>query len=236
MRKIFTLLLIAISALSCSRESTDDGYSDARRELENSKLFKSIVNTTWKHDKTVTTSDSGKQNIQRSDAVITFTDEGIYDNGNLVVYYTNFNGHAKLGGWWIEDGEVLRFSLNATDYSPYYTPKEVGAWIGTLGVGGVVVRLTETNLTMKETYDYSEKLVYFIRHYGTNGEDLSDDEYNDGDDDDEGGYITCTWCKGTGECHACDGDGLWLGNAEICSYCDGSGVCEHCHGTGILEY
>mgnify|MGYP003309102667 CR=1 FL=1 len=54
--------------------------------------------------------------------------------------------------------------------------------------------------------------------------------------DDDGGYITCTWCKGSGDCHACGGDGLWLGNGKKCDYCDGSGVCEHCHGSGELEY
>ena len=56
------------------------------------------------------------------------------------------------------------------------------------------------------------------------------------DDDDEGGYITCTWCKGSGDCHACGGDGWWLGHGEECDYCDGCGVCEHCNGTGELEY
>lgn len=61
-------------------------------------------------------------------------------------------------------------------------------------------------------------------------------DHNDSYDEDEGGYITCTWCKGSGDCHACGGDGLWLGNAEECDYCDGCGVCEHCHGTGELEY
>ena len=62
----------------------------------------------------------------------------------------------------------------------------------------------------------------------------SNDKYSY--EEDEGGYIRCTWCKGSGDCHACGGDGLWLGNAKECSYCDGSGVCEHCYGSGVLEY
>ena len=52
----FFLILTAILFLSCQKESEadNDGYSSARKEIENSKLFKTIANTTWKHEKTET--------------------------------------------------------------------------------------------------------------------------------------------------------------------------------------
>ena len=49
-------------------------------------------------------------------------------------------------------------------------------------------------------------------------------------------YITCVAYKGSGLCHACGGDGLWLGDWEECDYCDGSGICDHCDGTGVIEF
>ena len=232
----FFLILTAILFLSCQKESEadNDGYSSARKEIENSKLFKTIANTTWKHEKTEHRYSSGKTQITYSDAVITFTDECLYDNGTSPVwYYTNFNGYSQLGGWCIEDGDVLKFMLAATDYSDYYTGADVGKYLQNLGVGGRVVLMTDDNLTtLYQSEDY-ETICHFSRYYGSNGSGSS----SGGDhDNDEGGYITCTWCKGSGKCHGCGGDGLWLGNAEKCDYCEGSGVCEHCNGTGILEY
>ena len=51
--KVF-VVLSATLFISCQTESgaDNDDYSTARKEIENSKLFKTIVNTTWKHEKT----------------------------------------------------------------------------------------------------------------------------------------------------------------------------------------
>lgn len=229
------VILTATLFFSCQSESEadNDGYSTARKEIENSKLFKTIVNTTWKHEKTEYRYSSGKTETTYSDAVITFTDEYLWDNGTVVHYYTNFNGHSRLGAWCIEDGDVLKFSLAATDYGDYYTGVDVGKYLYNLSLGGRVVLMTDDKLTTLYQSEGLEKLCHLSRYYGSNGSSSS----SGGDrDSDEGGYITCTWCKGSGECHGCGGDGLWLGNAEKCDYCEGSGVCEHCNGTGILEY
>ena len=66
------------------------------------------------------------------------------------------------------------------------------------------------------------------------GTDNGDDFYEE--EEDEENYITCVACKGSGLCHACGGDGLWLGDWEECDYCDGSGICDHCDGTGVIEF
>lgn len=243
MKKLLIFILkyfvvsVATLFISCQKESgaDNDGYSSARKEIENSKLFKTIANTTWKHEKTEHHYSSGETKTTYSDAVITFTSECLYDTGTSPVwYYTNFNGCSQLGGWCIENGGVVKFTLAATDYGEYYTGEDVGKYIHNLGVGGKVVRLTDDNLTTLDQFEGYETLCHFSRYYGSNGGGSSSGGGRD--DNDEGGYITCTWCKGSGKCHGCGGDGLWLGNAEECDYCCGSGVCEHCNGTGILEY
>lgn len=93
---------------------------------------------------------------------------------------------------------------------------------------------------MKKTMKHLLPFFLLLAAIITSGcdEDPFNGSYRDDSDDDSdsGGMIECTWCKGSGECHACDGDGLWLGNAKVCSYCDGDGICEHCDGSGVLEY
>ena len=46
---------------------------------------------------------------------------------------------------------------------------------------------------------------------------------------------TCPFCKGTGRCFKCDGQGvrrLKRKYAATCYACEGSGKCQLCHGTG----
>ena len=230
----FFLILTAILFLSCQKESEadNDGYSSARKEIENSKLFKTIANTTWKHEKTETyTYADDLQRTHYSNAVITFTGECSAD-AEYVCYFAHFNGHSQIVEWTINDGN-LRYYLMTKEFTDIYSASECGEWIAKIGRGGKVVRLTESKLTLQSDYDDSYTIYNFSRYYGSNGSGSS----SGGDhDNDEGCYITCTWCKGSGKCHGCGGDGLWLGNAEKCDYCEGSGVCEHCNGTGILEY
>ncbi len=50
----------------------------------------------------------------------------------------------------------------------------------------------------------------------------------------------CSFCKGTGDCHNCEGNGShvvrtgWLRLKQIvpCNACDGKGQCQLCRGRG----
>lgn len=62
-----------------------------------------------------------------------------------------------------------------------------------------------------------------------------EDSGNQDDDDDKWYVIECTWCKGSGECRKCNGDGLDAYD-RTCSSCDGTGICSHCDGTGEIWF
>lgn len=46
----------------------------------------------------------------------------------------------------------------------------------------------------------------------------------------------CKSCRGTGDCHVCDGKGKTMTPStlgyEKCKRCDGTGQCTVCHGSG----
>lgn len=60
---------------------------------------------------------------------------------------------------------------------------------------------------------------------------------NNNDDEDDGKWyvIECTWCKGSGVCSKCNGDGLDAYDRE-CDSCHGSAICSHCNGTGEIWF
>ena len=64
-------------------------------------------------------------------------------------------------------------------------------------------------------------------------EDLNENDYQE--EEEEGGSIKCTTCKGSGICYFCHGDGV-LSSGKDCNYCDGNGLCHHCDGEGYIYY
>lgn len=61
------------------------------------------------------------------------------------------------------------------------------------------------------------------------------DSNNDNDEEDKWHVIECTWCKGSGVCRKCNGDGLDAYDRE-CDSCHGSAICSHCDGTGEIWF
>lgn len=172
MKKLLIFILkyfvvsVATLFISCQKESgaDNDGYSSARKEIENSKLFKTIANTTWKHEKTETYTYAGDlQRIHYSNAVIMFTGENCGDTH----YYAMFNGSIRIM-WNIENDE-LYYYLSSGDFLKLYSAEELGQWIAKLGSGGKVVRLTESQLTLQYNYGHEYRLYHFTRQYGSNG-------------------------------------------------------------------
>lgn len=62
----------------------------------------------------------------------------------------------------------------------------------------------------------------------------SSNGYNSDDENDNGRIVwhDCKKCDESGDCFACYGDGMWLGDKKECPYCDGTGICDQCDGAG----
>lgn len=68
------------------------------------------------------------------------------------------------------------------------------------------------------------------------GNKPNDNESSDNNDEEDKWYvIECTWCKGSGVCRKCNGDGLDAYDRE-CDSCHGSAICSHCDGTGEIWF
>lgn len=218
---LIVLMLVACCFVSCDKESNtelpDANANKINPEIEN--LSSIFFNTSWMHSKTVNGDNITNSNGHK----FTFTNDVF---GTDCYWYT-FDGIAHAGPWVVtSEGMEIGSPQNT---GSYLTSMQMGALIGTCCVyHAEIVKFTQTELILKEGNRY----LYFtsVRN-SSNGNNSSSDE-----DDINHGTITCTWCKGSGKCHACGGDGLWLGNSEICDYCNGNGICEHCHGTGKIQY
>ena len=107
-------------------------------------------------------------------------------------------------------------------------------------IEGEIINFTSTSMTIKKISDdgayywvgYYERVPYVEYSGGNNGSGGSSG------DDDTHGYVTCTLCKGDGECYRCYGDGYiyQYGRDVKCSECNGSGICKRCNGSGKVSY
>lgn len=86
-----------------------------------------------------------------------------------------------------------------------------------------------------------EPVPYYnnTNHGYINYDDGGYDDYWE-DDNDETFIMECTWCRGSGVCKDCDGDGKSRLKGVLatfgCALCDSTGDCYKCKGTGYTVH